>query len=89
MKIDFSKQLNTKFYSNCGVYALTNSSRYGAAIHDWNQAAEIINVETGLVIGIIKKNGARFEKFGGEFSRCWGFRKDLGKNGKVLKSAIK
>lgn len=86
MKIVFSRKIQSKFVAAGGVYALDTSNKYAAAIHDYRYSAEVINLRTGLVIGYLAHSQAIDRESG--FKRAWGFRKDLGKNGRVLKSAI-
>lgn len=78
MKINFKKQLSQYQLA----YAIDDNNNYCASIDNWNHSFEVVNIKTGLVIG-------RFCDKTKKFARSWGFRKDLGKNGRVLSSIKK
>jgi len=78
MKINYSNQLNPKLRNGGGMfYEISGKTKYIASVTNWNHAPAIVNAQTGLTIGYLRKEG---------FQRAWGFRKDLGKSGLVSKS---
>ena len=78
MKINFSNQINPNLKNGGGMfYEILGKTKYVASITNWKHAPAIVNATTGLTIGYLRKEG---------FSRAWGFKKDLGKSGLVLKS---
>ena len=79
MKINYSAGLVDNQFTIDLTYKIVGKDKYVAVITQWNHTPEIMNIRTGLVIGFLTKQG---------FKRSWGFRKDLGRNGRVLKSAI-